>query len=186
MRFARSLFNLTLVALGGILGNLLAAWIQQEAWGDAFTPLRLALTLGGGVLVLLLLAWLDTRGSGGAGGGPGDQPPPGANRNRQIGKDQFIRVLRGANAYGNWQIGVNQHIEVIDASLPDRDRISASDPGSRRSSLQRQLADKKQLLNLLEEQLAGFPPGSEPAEKLLQARKLRDDIRKIENDLDNP
>lgn len=184
MRFARSLFNLTLVAVGGILGNLLAAWVQQDAWGNAFTPLRLALTLAGCVLVLLLLAWLDTRGSTGAQALPGAQPPPGASRNRQIGKDQFIRVLRGANAYGNWQIGVNQHIEVIDPLLPDRDLGPAAAPADRLASLRRQREDKEQLLALLEEQLAGFPPGSEPAEKLLQVRKVRDDIRKIENELD--
>ncbi len=175
MRFARSLFNLTLVAVGGILGNLLAAWVQQDAWGNVFTPLRLALTLAGCVLVVVLLAWLDARGNAGASAAAGVSPPSGVGHNRQVGIQNVIRVLAGTNAVGNWQVGSGNRIEAIDAALPDRDH---------RLALQRQLADKKAQLALLDEQLAGYSPDAKPAAKLLQAQNVREDIRRIEKELD--
>jgi len=180
MNFLRSLFNLILIAIGGVLGNLLAGWVQQDVWGSFFTPSRLILTLVGLAATLLLLAGLDARG-----GDAGSPPPVGLNRNRQIGARNLIRVLAGTNAFGNWQIGAGNRIEVIDASLPPPARGPASAGGDPRAALQEQRAAKKELLAILEGQLANFPPGSAPAEKLLQAQKVRDDIRRIEDELDS-
>ena len=46
----------------GIFGSLLAAWIQQVWFGNAFTPERVAVILGLAALGLLAGAWLELRG----------------------------------------------------------------------------------------------------------------------------
>ena len=51
MILLRSIFNIGLGAVGGVLGNLVAAWIQQDAWGNTFTPARIAGTVAGFALV---------------------------------------------------------------------------------------------------------------------------------------
>lgn len=49
-----------LVALGvGILGNLLASWVQKDVLQDSFTPLRIGLIIGLAVLGLLAGVWLE-------------------------------------------------------------------------------------------------------------------------------
>lgn len=110
MNFTRSLVNLTLGAIGGILGNLLAAWIQQEAWGNLFTLERVLATIAGFMLVILFLAWLDTRSRHDSAG----QAPNGIHDNVQVG-NPLIRVFKGTNVYRNIQIGGGR-IEVIDDS----------------------------------------------------------------------
>ncbi|MEW5988925.1 MAG: SUMF1/EgtB/PvdO family nonheme iron enzyme, partial [Chloroflexota bacterium] len=43
----------------GLAGNLVAGWIQQDAWQNLFTPIRLAGTAAGAVLMLVVIAWLE-------------------------------------------------------------------------------------------------------------------------------
>lgn len=43
----------------GILGNLLAAWVQKAVLQDSFTPLRVGVILGLALLALLVSAWLE-------------------------------------------------------------------------------------------------------------------------------
>jgi len=110
MRYIRSVINISLGGAVGILGNLIAAWIQQDAWANFFTPTRLFATVIGFMLVIVLLAWLDasvTQGQSGLG-----SIPSGISGNVQIG-NPVIRVLTGNNVYGNWQIGSGK-IEVVD------------------------------------------------------------------------
>ncbi len=123
MHFLRSFVNLSLGAIGGVLGNLLAAWVLQEAWNNLMTPARLLATGVGFALVLLLLAWLDAR----------VQRPPaapaGIHGNVQIGRS-LVRVLRGANVVNNLQIG-NNTIEVLDRwpTSAVEPRLPAGHPG---------------------------------------------------------
>lgn len=123
MHFLRSFVNLSLGAIGGVLGNLLAAWVLQDAWNNLMTPARVLATGVGFVLVILLLAWLDAR----------SQRPPaaaatGIRGNVQIGRS-LIRVLRGANVVNNLQIG-NNTIEVLDRwpASPVEQRVPAGPP----------------------------------------------------------
>ncbi len=44
----------------GLAGNLLAGWIQQDAWSNLFTTTRFLGALVGAGLMLLILAWLDS------------------------------------------------------------------------------------------------------------------------------
>jgi hypothetical protein len=97
MHLARSLLNVGLGAIGGVLGNLIAGWIQQDVWGNVFTSSRLLATVAGFAFVILVLTWIDATASAG-------QQKPGIHHNIQIGR-ALIRVLRGANVYGNIQIG---------------------------------------------------------------------------------
>ena len=116
MNFARAFLNLILVTFGGILGNLLAAWLQQDAWDNTFTWPRVVGTLVGLTVVLLLLAWLDRKGqAAGAQASPSSPSlPPGVHHNVQIG-NPVMRLLTGTNAYGNIQIGWGR-IEVVERS----------------------------------------------------------------------
>jgi hypothetical protein len=98
------------MAVGSVLGNLLAAWLQQDVWNNMFTWPRLAGTLLGLVLVTLLLAWLDQSGQNAT----VQRPASGVHSNVQIG-NPLIRVLTGTNVYGNWQIGGGR-IEVVERS----------------------------------------------------------------------
>ena len=47
----------------GLAGNLVAGWIQQDAWANLFTPARLLATGAGAALMLLLVAMLETQRS---------------------------------------------------------------------------------------------------------------------------
>jgi len=111
VQFLRSLTNIALGATGGILGNLLAGWIQQDTWGNTFTPPRVVGTLAGFVLVIMLLAWIDASATRRQ---RSTRTPTGIRENVQIG-NPVIRVLRGTNVYRNLQIGPGR-IEVIDDS----------------------------------------------------------------------
>lgn len=51
-------------------------------------------------------------------------------------------------------------------------------------SLEIQRKDRRELVRILKEQLSGVPPGSEPPEKLLQLRKLQEEIAQLESRID--
>jgi len=123
MHFLRSFVNLSLGAIGGVLGNLLAAWVLQEAWNNLLTPARVLATGVGFVLVILLLAWLDARSPR-----PPAAAPTGIRGNVQIGRS-LIRVLQGANVVNNLQIG-NNTIEVVNrwSASPVQPRAPAGPP----------------------------------------------------------
>ena len=96
MILLRSIFNIGLGAVGGVLGNLVAAWIQQDAWGNTFTPARIAGTVAGFVLVIMALAFLDAaahrRAEGSTVAGAADD----IHNVLQIGP-AVVRVFRGSN-----------------------------------------------------------------------------------------
>ena len=123
MHFLRSFVNLSLGAIGGVLGNLLAAWVLQDAWNNLITPARLLATGVGFVLVILLLAWVDARVQRSSAA-----TPTGIRGNVQIGRS-LIRVLRGANVVNNLQIG-NNTIEVLDRwpTSPVEQRLPGAPP----------------------------------------------------------
>lgn len=55
--------RITIILLGfiaGVLGNLIAAYVQQDVWSNVFTLDRLLVTAGSVVLMLLLVASLET------------------------------------------------------------------------------------------------------------------------------
>lgn len=58
------------------------------------------------------------------------------------------------------------------------------DRQDQRLALERQLAAKRQLRDIISNQLAYFPPGSAPPEKVLQLRELEQEIREIEDQID--
>lgn len=113
MRFLKSLLNIGLGAIGGILGNLLASWIVQDAWNNFFTPVRSVGAVVGFVLVIVLLAWWDVSANG---QDVVKRSATGVTHNIQVGSP-IIRVLKGTNVYGNWQIGSGT-IEVIESNKP--------------------------------------------------------------------
>jgi hypothetical protein len=47
----------------GVAGNLIAGWIQQDVWLNAFTPIRIVVTVILVCLALLLIACFERRGS---------------------------------------------------------------------------------------------------------------------------
>ena len=121
MKFGHSLFNLTLGAFGGLLGNLLASWILQDAWDNLFTPWRLAATVVGFGLVILLMAWLDARSQGAAPHSTASSRASSTRKgelrdNIQIGRS-LLRVVQGTNAVRNIQIGDNT-MEVLPSYAP--------------------------------------------------------------------
>ncbi len=62
--------RITIILLGfiaGVLGNLIAAYVQQDVWSNVFTLDRLLVTAGSVVLMLLLVASLETERGIGAG-----------------------------------------------------------------------------------------------------------------------
>lgn len=121
MQYVKSLLNIGLGAVGGILGNLVASWIVQDLWSNFFTPARIVGAIFGFVLVILLLAWWDATTTS---QGTTKQRPTGVANNVQIG-NPIIRVLKGTNIYGNWQIGSGT-IEVIESNKPSIKRTSQS------------------------------------------------------------
>jgi hypothetical protein len=96
MILLRSIFNIGLGAVGGVLGNLVAAWIQQDAWGNTFTPARIAGTVAGFVLVILALAFLDAAAHRREGGSPIAYTSDDIHNVLQIGP-AVVRVFRGSN-----------------------------------------------------------------------------------------
>ena len=118
----RTLLNLFLMTLGGILGNLVAAMIQQSLWGNDFTVGRVVGTILGLALVLFLLILLDTKSqekdNRAARSGHTNASTNGTIAgNIQIGST-LIRVFRGTNVYGNIQIGSSRIEHIDDASDP--------------------------------------------------------------------
>lgn len=51
--------KLFLEFLAGLAGNLVAAWIQQDAWHNIFTIPRIGGTIIGVTIMLIVIAWLD-------------------------------------------------------------------------------------------------------------------------------
>jgi membrane protein implicated in regulation of membrane protease activity len=47
----------------GVAGNLIAGWIQQDVWLNAFTPIRIVVTVILACLALLLIARFERGGS---------------------------------------------------------------------------------------------------------------------------
>ena len=117
MRATIVLINLGLSAVGGILGNLIAAYIQQDRWGNFFTSGRIVGSVIGLIVVVLILAWIDV-----ASRRPTPTPPRNRSgqieRNMQIG-NPIISVLKGTNVIGNIQIGGGR-IEVNDGTPSNR------------------------------------------------------------------
>jgi hypothetical protein len=114
MQFIRSAFNIFLMAIGGLLGNLISGWIQQDLWNGKFGHIQLVATIGGMLLVLFVLSLMDMLSSDNR----GDANNPGIYGNIQLGS-ALIRVLRGTNVAYNLQIG-RAKIEVLDTTKADQ------------------------------------------------------------------
>lgn len=61
---------------------------------------------------------------------------------------------------------------------------SAHNPHTSLLALQQQLANKSELRDTIKGQLSSFPPGHEPPEKVLQVKKLEQEIKDIEAEID--
>jgi|GEM_PF-3080687 anti-sigma regulatory factor (Ser/Thr protein kinase) len=61
MRFVKTFTLLAAGVVGGVLGNLLAGFIQDDLWNNIFTLQRLAWTLGGIIVTTVFAAWIDAR-----------------------------------------------------------------------------------------------------------------------------
>jgi hypothetical protein len=57
---SRPLISTTLNFLAGLAGNLIAGWIQQDVWGNLFTPIRIGGSMVGVVLMIVLRAILES------------------------------------------------------------------------------------------------------------------------------
>lgn len=114
MRIINSIFNVSLVAIGGILGNLISGWIQQDLLENSFPHSQVIGTIAGLVLVILLLSFMDASQPQ----GDTTSTDTGIRRNVQFG-NSIIRVIKGTNVIGNIQIG-KSIIEVRHGD-PDRD-----------------------------------------------------------------
>ena len=100
----KSFINIGLGIVGGILGNLIAAWIQNDIWNNAFTPTRLIASGFGLIAIWITLAFIDAQTQT-------TNTEKGILRNWQIG-GSLIRVMKGTNVIGNVQIGKGNTIEV--------------------------------------------------------------------------
>ena len=104
MNIVKVLLNLTLGLLGGIIGNILAAWILQDIWKNVFTLPRIAASIISFVGVYLILALIDFNSNRSL------SSPSTVSGNIQIG-NPLIRVIVGTNVIRNIQIGSGR-IEV--------------------------------------------------------------------------
>ena len=154
MNFARALLILIFVTIGGIFGNLFAAWLQQDVWHNSFTWPRVVGTATGLIVVSLLLAWLDRKGQAAskqALPSPAltqSASPTGVQRKSQSGKPIF-RMEKGKLEFGNFVIRRGS-IEVGEqASLPSTASQVARNPvqGSVKSQQRQQLIARQKQLN---------------------------------------
>jgi len=56
VRITRDIFLVLLTVVGGILGNLIAAYIQDDLWNNLFSPARIAGTIAGIVVIIVITA----------------------------------------------------------------------------------------------------------------------------------
>jgi hypothetical protein len=176
VNFAHILLNLILLTIGGVLGNILAAWLLQDVWHNVFTLPRLLGTVAGLVAVTGLLAWLDYRGR--------HAPPPqaaggGQNMQRvvQVG-NPIIRILEGTNLYGILQFGSGR-IEVVErrTSKPPAPAPAGGEPPRMQAASRQALAAEHAAL---EHQIRGLAPrathDAEAAQQLAALTATRDRI----------
>ena len=101
----------------GILGNLLAAWLQKDVLQDSFTPLRIGLIAGLAVLGLLVGAWLER--------------PRAAANNSQPHMTTIHNVTAGAGGEVGVEAPADSSLSVDDvhASLGGKVKIKLGDAG---------------------------------------------------------
>ncbi|MFZ2615495.1 MAG: hypothetical protein WA077_05865 [Anaerolineae bacterium] len=100
----------------GILGNLLAAWVQRDLLQDSFTPLRIGLIVGLAALGLLAGAWLE-------------RPRPAAEGTARHNTD-----IHDVSAHSGGEVGVEApanadlRVDDVHAGLGGRVKIKINNP----------------------------------------------------------